>query len=96
MSGAPTLGRLFGGGRFDRGLGMLLACTRELLAHAAGRPRAGVAAAPPYPIEDEEVGGMSVRLQFSQEEKWTRALGYLLADLKWLLTWHAARGSLGE
>ena len=32
-SGSAQLGRLFGAGRFDRGLVMLLACVKELLAH---------------------------------------------------------------
>ena len=31
-----------------------------------------------------------VRVQFNQEEKWTRAFRCLLDDLKWLLEWHAA------
>jgi len=89
-SGSAQLGRLFGSGRFDRGLTMLLQCVRELLAHAASRPRAGVSAQPPHPIEEDCVGGLSVRLQFNQEERWTAAFKYLLQDLKWLLTWHAA------
>ena len=89
-SGSAQLGRLFGSGRFDRGLVMLLQCVKELLAHAASRPRAGVSAQPPNAIEDDCVGGLSVRLQFNQEERWTTAFKYLLQNLKWLLTWHAA------
>ena len=34
--------------------------------------------------------GAQVRVQFNQEEKWTRAFRCLLDDLKWLLEWHAA------
>ena len=103
-SGQATLGRLFGSGRFDRGLVpplashphlrvrsarplalapplpqvMLLACVKELLGHAASRPRAGVSAQPPNPIDEDCVGGLSVRLQFNQEERWTTAFKYLL------------------
>ncbi len=32
---------------------------------------------------------LSVKYAFSSEELWTRALKYLLADLKWLLVWIA-------
>ena len=57
---------------------MLLACVKELLGHAASRPRAGVSAQPPNPIDEDCVGGLSVRLQFNQEERWTTAFKYLL------------------
>ena len=89
-SGVAQLGRFFGGSRFDRGLVMLLACTNELLTFASRRPRAGMSAQPPYAIDEDLVGGYSVRLQFNQEEKWSRAFKCLLADLKWLVSWHSA------
>lgn len=91
-SGVAQLGRFFGGagGRFDRGLSMLLTCTKELLTFASRRPRAGMSAQPPYAIDDDLVGSYSVRLQFNQEDKWTRAFKCLLADLKWLVAWHGA------
>ena len=62
-TGSAPLGRIFGAGRFDRGITMLLACTKELLAYASSRPRGGVAILPPYAIEGDLVGGFSVRLQ---------------------------------
>ena len=43
----------------------------------------------PNPKQDC-VGGLSVRLQFNQEERWTTAFKCLLQDLKWLQAWHAA------
>ena len=89
-SGVAQLGRFFGGGRFDRGLTMMLACAKELLVFASRRPRAGMSAHPPHAIEDDLVGGCSVRLQFNQEEKWTRSFKALLANLKWLVSWHGA------
>ena len=69
---------------------MMLACTKELLTFASRRPRAGMSAQPPYVIDEDLVGGFSVRLQFNQEEKWSRAFKCLLADLKWLVAWHGA------
>ncbi|EOD30086.1 hypothetical protein EMIHUDRAFT_99559 [Emiliania huxleyi CCMP1516] len=90
-SGSPHLGRIFGSSRFDKGLTMLLACASDLLAFAGARPRAGVAPAPPHPIEADAVGGFCIRLQASGgEERWTRALRCLLEDLSWLLTWRRA------
>lgn len=89
-SGSAHLGRIFGSSRFDKGLTMLLVCAKDLLAFAAVRPRPGVPSAPPHPIEEELVGGCSVRLQFNQEDKWTHAFRNLLDDLAWLLAWRRA------
>jgi len=91
-SSSAHLGRLFGSSRFDRGLTMMLACARELLSFASSQPRAGVRPIPPFSIEDDLVGGLSVRPQFSQEEKWTRACRQLLENLAWLLAWRSAGG----
>ena len=40
-SGSAQLGRLFGAGRFDRGLVMLLACVKELLNRKIGETYVG-------------------------------------------------------
>jgi len=90
-SGSAPLGRLFGNGRFDKGLTMLLACAKDVLAFANARPRAGAPSpSAPWPIEDDLVGGFSVQLHFNHEDKWTCAFKNLLENLKWLLEWHAA------
>jgi len=39
--------------------------------------------------EGGKVGGLSISLVQGEEEAWTRALKYLLTDLKWLLAWSA-------
>jgi beclin 1 len=39
--------------------------------------------------EGAKVGGLSISLVQGEEEAWTRALKYLLTDLKWLLAWSA-------
>ena len=39
----------------------------------------------PWKIEGDKIGGFSVRLQFNQFDRWTKALKYLLTDLKWLI-----------
>jgi len=99
-SGSAPLGRLFGIGRFDRGLAMVLACAKELFAFTAARPRPPLSLHPPHPVEDDLVGGVSIRLQFNQEEKWTAAFRNLLEDLRWLLQWrvggHATENAHGS
>jgi len=95
-SGSAPLGRLFGTGRFDKGLTMLLACAKELLAFASAQPRPPLSECPPHPVDEDSVGGYSVRLQFNQEDKWTRAFRNLLDDLRWLLQWRVAHLTVDE
>lgn len=42
---------------------------------------------PLHPIDAAEgsVDGMPVKAQFSSDQQWTRALKYLLTNLKWLI-----------
>ena len=43
----------------------------------------------PYAIEGDCVGGHTIKLQspFRRDAQWTKALKYMLTDLKWALTW---------
>lgn len=43
----------------------------------------------PYAIEADCVGGHTIKLQspFRRDTQWTKALKYMLTDLKWALTW---------
>ena len=41
----------------------------------------------PYAIEQDKVAGMSIRLQFNSDTKWTKALKHMLANLQYCLTW---------
>ena len=43
-----------------------------------------------YAIDGDLVGGQSIRLMFSNTNKWTGALKYMLANLKWALAWTVA------
>lgn len=47
-----------------------------------------------FRISKDKIGDVSVKLQFSQEEAWTRALRHVLLALKILLKW-ATNGSNG-
>jgi len=42
------------------------------------------------------VGGVSIRLQFNQEDRWTRAFRNLLENLAWLLAWRRATRAGGR
>lgn len=41
----------------------------------------------PYAIDGDKVGGRSIKLMFNKDERWTRALKYMLTDLKSCLEW---------
>ena len=36
-------------------------------------------------INKDRIGDASIRIQFNQDENWTKALKYVLINLKWLL-----------
>ena len=50
-------------------------------------------------INKEKIGEVSIKLQFNQDESWTRALKYTLINLKWILAFCCskvpARASVG-
>ena len=52
----------------------------------------------PYAIEGDVVGGFSIKLQsaaFRRDAHWTKALKYMLTDLKWCLMWMVGRQERG-
>jgi len=83
-----SLGRLFWYRRFDTALTWLLNCIQKFSEYAASRdPRFKQ----PYAIKNEMIGGVSIKLQFNQDAKWTKALKYMLTNLKYLLAWCSKR-----
>lgn len=46
-----------------------------------------------FRINKDRIGDASIRLQFNQDELWTRALKYMLTNMKWILIF-ASRGSV--
>ena len=40
-----------------------------------------------YAIEQDKVANMTIRLQFNSDPKWTKALKYMLTNLKYCMTW---------
>ena len=46
----------------------------------------------PYKIEGDKICGHTIRLRFNVNDKWTKALKYLLANLKVTLVWLTSSG----
>ena len=49
----------------------------------------------PYKIEGDKICGHTVRLRFNVNDKWTKALKYMLANLKVTLVWLTSSGPVG-
>jgi len=82
------LGRLFWFRRFDTALVWLLECIKEFAEFATSiDPDFQLK----FPIQNDLIGGYSIKLQFNNDTKWTRALKYMLTNLKYLLAWCAKR-----
>ena len=81
-----SLGRWLGSRRFDSAMIGYLHCLKDLGDFAQAHDNQGPL---PYRInhESDKIGDMSVRTQFNNDQQWTRALKYLLIDLKCLLAW---------
>ena len=43
-----------------------------------------------YKLEDKNASSYSIRCQFNSHEEWTKALKYMLTNLKWSLAWVSA------
>uniref|UniRef100_A0A0G4HHU2 Atg6 BARA domain-containing protein n=1 Tax=Chromera velia CCMP2878 TaxID=1169474 RepID=A0A0G4HHU2_9ALVE len=76
------IARLLWGRRFDQAMVSFLAAFAEVsekLLGPQGMERL------PYGVEGDKIGGFSIRLQFNNEERWTKACKFLLIDLKCLV-----------
>jgi len=79
-----SLSKLFWYRRFDQALAWLLFCIRELSGHASTLDPSFKQR---YIIKDDSIGDVSIKLQFNTDAKWTKALKYMLTNLKFLLVW---------
>ncbi|KZT29014.1 APG6-domain-containing protein [Neolentinus lepideus HHB14362 ss-1] len=83
-SGDLHIGRLLHNRRFDFAMVAFLECLKQLIDYVKTQdPQVDF----PHPIVKDKIGEASVKLQFSQEEAWTRALRHILLALKILLKW---------
>ncbi|EGG21874.1 autophagy protein Apg6 family protein [Cavenderia fasciculata] len=44
-------------------------------------------------VTSEHINGMPIKVQFTNDDTWTKALKYMLTNLKWLLSWVAKNES---
>ncbi len=87
-----TGSRLFSDGRFDSAMAAFLDCLSQFKCHiesaSAGRFLL------PYIIDKDGIGDgkeyYSIKMQFNSEEKWTKALKFVLTNLRWGMTWVSA------
>ncbi|KAF4666963.1 Beclin-1 [Perkinsus chesapeaki] len=77
--------RFFTGRKFDAGMCAYVSVVQEVCSYSE-RFRSQPLRLP-FSIEGDKVGGFSVALQFNQEERWTKAMKYLLTNLKWLMAY---------
>eukprot|EP01098_Paradermamoeba_levis_P004563 TRINITY_DN1955_c0_g2_i2.p1 TRINITY_DN1955_c0_g2~~TRINITY_DN1955_c0_g2_i2.p1 ORF type:complete len:383 (-),score=64.84 TRINITY_DN1955_c0_g2_i2:119-1267(-) len=79
-----SFGRLFWYRRFDAGMTAFLSCLKELCEYAKSvDPSLFV----PFPIADGKISDHNIRIQFGNEETWTKALKCVLTNMKWLMAW---------
>jgi beclin 1 len=88
-SGDLHIGRLLHNRRFDFAMVAFLDCLKGLIDYIKSQdPTVDF----PHQIVKDKIGDVSVKLQFSQEDAWTRALRHVLLALKIILKW-ATSGS---
>ncbi|KAI9308942.1 Atg6/Beclin [Cunninghamella echinulata] len=81
---------LFLNRRFDHAMVAVLNCLKQLSDYVEQRDRD---IRLPYRINKDKIGELSIRLQFNQDELWTKALKYLLIDLRCILKYASKVGS---
>ncbi|KAF9010583.1 autophagy protein Apg6-domain-containing protein [Cyathus striatus] len=83
-SGDLHFGRLLHNRRFDLAMVSFLDCLKHLMDYILSQD-SNVSF--PHQISKDRIGDVSVKLQFNQEEAWTRALRHVLLALKICLKW---------
>lgn len=89
-SGDLHFGRLLHNRRFDFAMVAFLECLKQLMDYANSQD-SNIEF--PHQIIKDKIGEASIKLQFSQEESWTRALRHVLLALKIILKWTTNGGN---
>jgi len=86
------LGRLFWYRRFDNAMVAFLHCIKEFGEFAEQQDKGFKL---PYRIDKDKIAEVSIKIQVYSEETWTKALKFMLTDLKFLIVfvsrWDAGR-----
>ena len=84
------LSRFFPGRRFDTAMQCFLHCLQEVVEWLHERDRN---VRLPFKIDQQgaRIGGFKITLQFNELERWTKALKFLLIDLKWVVAFLESR-----
>lgn len=85
--------RLFNDTKFDLAMVAFLDCLNQLKCHIENNSKPHFML--PYKIDRDKIGDpakelYSVKTQFNTPERWTKALKFVLTNLRWALTWVAA------
>jgi len=83
-SGDLHFGRLLHNRRFDIAMVAVLDCLKQIMDWVKSQD---ASVEFPHQIVKDKIGDSSVKLQFNQEDVWTRALRHVLLALKILLKW---------
>lgn len=74
--------------KFDQAMVAFLDCLQQFKDHVESKD---VHFKLPYRIDKDKIGDsngeLSIRIQMNHEEVWTRALKFMLTNLKWCLAW---------
>ncbi|EPY50946.1 beclin family protein [Schizosaccharomyces cryophilus OY26] len=73
--------KIFMNRRFDQGMVAFLDYLHQLGDFCAANTPSAIL---PYPIENDRIGSKCIRLAFNQDENWTRALKFVLTNIKFL------------
>lgn len=85
--------RIFTDTKFDLAMVAFLDCLNQLKGHIENNSKPHFML--PYKIDKDKIGDpakefYSVKTQFNTPERWTKALKFVLTNLRWALTWVAA------
>jgi beclin 1 len=75
-------GSYFGRSSFNTAMSLFLTCLQELGNYAESLDRASQL---PYAVDKDKIGGLSIK--YGREDAWTKALKFLLTNLKFMLAW---------
>uniref|UniRef100_A0A0D9VWU3 Beclin 1 protein n=1 Tax=Leersia perrieri TaxID=77586 RepID=A0A0D9VWU3_9ORYZ len=83
---------LFWSTRFDKAMTWFLTCLQEFAEFAISLDKQNNVPPEkslklPYKIESDKVGSYTIFLSFNKLDNWTKALKYMLCNLKWVLYW---------